>query len=140
MKRRILIALLGTSTILLLALIVAPQTVPAKKEGPPPAAYNPYPPGILPSDLRSEIERVRREVNRIFQQALGEWRALPPPSLTGQPPTLQSTGYQAVQTLGKLMNYDENMSVFKDRACAFCHMPYVAFSGPIPSVNLTMIA
>ncbi len=140
MKRRTLIALLGTSTSLLLALIVAPQTVPAKKEGPPPAAYNPYPPGILPSDLRSEIERVRREVNLIFQQALGEWRALPPPTLTGQPPTLQGTGYLGVQTLGKLMNYDENMSVFKDRACAFCHMPYVAFSGPIPSVNLTMIA
>ena len=140
MKRRALIALLGTSAIVLFALIVAPQTVPAKKEGPPPAAYNPYPPGILPPDLRSEIERVRREVNLIFQQALGEWRALPPPTLTGRPPTLQSTGYQAVQTLGKLMNYDENMSVFKDRACAFCHMPYVAFSGPIPSVNLTMIA
>ena len=140
MKRRALIALLGTSAIVVFALIVAPQTVPAKKEGPPPAAYNPYPPGILPPDLSSENERVRREINRIFQQGLGEWRALPPPTLTGQPPTLQSTGYQAVQTLGKLMNYDETMSVFKDRACAFCHMPYVAFSGPIPSVNLTMIA
>src|SRR5713101_8468017 len=140
MKRRVLIALLGTSAIVVFALIVAPQTVPAKKEGPPPAAYNPYPPGILPSDLRSEIERVRRAVNLIFQQALGQWSTLPPPTLTGQPPTLQGTGYLGVQTLGKLMNYDENMSVLKDRACAFCHMPYVAFSGPIPSVNLTMIA
>jgi cytochrome c peroxidase len=45
-----------------------------------------------------------------------------------------------VQTLGKLMNYDENMSVFKDQACASCHMPYAGFSGPIPSVNLTMVA
>jgi cytochrome c peroxidase len=32
------------------------------------------------------------------------------------------------------------MSPFKDRACAFCHMPYAGFSGPIPSVNLTMVA
>ena len=32
------------------------------------------------------------------------------------------------------------MSPFKNRACAFCHMPYAGFSGPIPSVNLTMIA
>ncbi len=126
MKRRALIALLGTSAVVVLALIVAAQTVPAKKGGPLPAAYNPYPPGILPSDLGSEIERVRREINLIFQQGLGEWRALSPPTLTGQPPTLQGTGYQAVQTLGRLMNYDENMSVFKDRACAFCHMPYVA--------------
>src|SRR5437016_11500811 len=59
---------------------------------------------------------------------------------TGNPPTLQGTGYQAVQILGKLMNFDENMSPFKNRACAFCHMPYAGFSGPIPSVNLTMVA
>jgi len=38
------------------------------------------------------------------------------------------------------MNFDENMSPFRDRACGFCHMPYAGFSGPIPSVNLTMIA
>ena len=102
--------------------------------------YNPYPPGILPIDLGSEIARVRREVRFIFKQALAEWRALPPPNLTGQPPTLQGSGYDMVQTLGKLMNFDENISVFKDQACASCHMPYAGFSGPIPSVNLTMIA
>jgi cytochrome c peroxidase len=53
---------------------------------------------------------------------------------------MQGSGYKYVETLGKLMNFDENMSVFKNRACAFCHMPYSGFSGPIPSVNLTMIA
>src|SRR5437899_8094238 len=47
---------------------------------------------------------------------------------------------RANQLLGKLMNFDENMSPFKNRACGFCHMPYAAFSGPIPSVNLTMVA
>jgi len=109
------------------------------KDGAPPL-YNPYPPGILPPDLVPELERVRREVSFIFQQALAEWRALPPPMLTGQPPTLQGTGYQMVKTLGKLMNFDENISPFKNVACASCHMPYAGFSGPIPSVNLTMIA
>ena len=110
------------------------------REEPPPPFYNPYPFGILPADLDSEIARVRREVRFIFNQALGEMRALPPPTATGQPPTLQGTGYQAVQTLGKLLNFDENMSPFQNRACAFCHMPYAGFSGPIPSVNLTMVA
>src|SRR6266436_6567227 len=110
------------------------------REEPPPPFYNPYPFGILPADLDSEIARVRREVRFIFNQALGEMRALPPPTVTGQPPTLQGTGYQAVQTLGKLLNFDENMSPFQNRACAFCHMPYAGFSGPIPSVNLTMVA
>lgn len=110
----------------------------AKKPAPLPA-YNPYPPGILPSDLDSEIARVRREVQSIFHQTLAEWRALPPPNLKGQPPILQGTGYRAVQILGKLMNFDESMSAQKNVACAFCHMPYAAFSGPIPSVNATII-
>ncbi len=140
MNRRRLIAVLGTSAIVALALIVGPQAVPAKKEPPPPPDYNPYPPGILPADLDSELERVRGEVNFIFQQALAEFRALPPPNLTGQPPKLQDTGFRMVQTLGKLMNYDETISPFKNIACAACHMPYAGFSGPIPSVNLTMIA
>src|SRR2546426_1684639 len=152
MNRRALIALLRTSVIVVLALMVAPQALPAqkggsaqkegqgkKKESPPPD-YNPYPPGILPADLQSELDRVLREIQGIFQQALAQWRALPPPNLTGQPPTLQGSGYDMVQTLGKLMNYDENISVFKNQACASCHMPYAAFSGPIPSVNLTMVA
>jgi cytochrome c peroxidase len=102
--------------------------------------YNPYPPGILPANLASEIARVRREIAFVFNQALRQWRALPPPTLTGQPPTLQGSGYSAVQILGKLLNFDENMSPFRNEACAFCHMPYAGFSGPIPSVNATMVA
>jgi cytochrome c peroxidase len=38
------------------------------------------------------------------------------------------------------MNYDKTISPNENVACASCHMPYVGFSGPIPSVNLTMIA
>jgi cytochrome c peroxidase len=117
---------------------VNPQQAKTQQVVPP--LYDPYPPGILPADLVSEIARVRREINGIFQEALAEWLALPPPNLTGQPPTLQGSGYQMVQVLGKLMNFDENMSPFRNRACAFCHMPYAGFSGPIPSVNLTMVA
>jgi cytochrome c peroxidase len=102
--------------------------------------YNPYPPGILPSDLDSELARVLREVDVLEARAIARWQALPPPTLTGQPPTLQGTGTEAVETLGELMNYDKTMSPRNNEACASCHMPYVGFSGPIPSVNLTMIA
>jgi cytochrome c peroxidase len=105
---------------------------------PPP--YNPYPPGILPADIESELARVLREIDFIEARAIARWRALPPPTLTGQPPTFQNTGTEMVETLGELMNYDKNMSPFRNTACASCHMPYVAFSGPIPSVNLTMVA
>jgi cytochrome c peroxidase len=103
-------------------------------------AYNPYPPGILPSDLQSELLRVRREIQTIEARYFGEWQALTPPTLTGNPPTLTGTGYEAVRILGGLLNFDEHMSPFQNVACAACHMPYAGFSGPIPSVNLTMIA
>ena len=115
----------------------------ARAQTPPP--YNPYPSGILPANLDSEIARVRREVQTIFDRYFAEWQALPPPVLSntqgeGNPPVLQGTGYDAVRILGGLLNFDENMSPFRNEACAFCHMPYAAFSGPIPSVNLTMVA
>src|SRR5258707_11721941 len=110
---------------------------------PPP--YNPYPSGILPANLDSEIARVRREVQTIFGRYFAEWQALTPPVLSntqgeGNPPVLQGTGYDAVRILAGLLNFDENMSPFRNEACAFCHIPYAAFSGPIPSVNLTMVA
>jgi len=113
---------------------------PQEKQVQQPPAYNPYPPGILPSDLPQELERVRGEIQFIENEAIGEWHALGPVAYTGQPPIIKGNGYQAMRVLGKLMNYDENISPFKNTACAACHMPYAGFSGPIPSVNLTMIA
>ena len=103
-------------------------------------AYNPYPSGILPSDLSSEVTRVQREVDLVESRALARWKGLGRPTLIGQPPVLQNTGTEAIETLGELMLYDRNMSPRKNQACASCHMPYAGFSGPIPSVNLTMIA
>jgi cytochrome c peroxidase len=81
-----------------LGILTVSHTMSAQRKKPPPSPpiYNLYPPGILPDDLVSEIERVRREVNGIFEEALAEWKALPSPTLTGNPPILQGTGYQAV--------------------------------------------
>ena len=106
-------------------------------------AYNPYPSGILPANLQSELNRVKREVETIFGRYFAEYQALITaglPTLTGQPPTLFPSGYEATRILGGLLNFDLNMSPFRNVACSSCHMPYAGFSGPIPSVNLTMIA
>src|SRR5258706_3912327 len=142
MNRRRLIALTTVTVTVVLALLLSFPTVPISAQNPlpMPAAYNPYPPGILPADINTEIARVEREVANIEAEALGELRALTPPTLTGQPPTLAFTGQRANVLLGKVLNFDLNMSPFQNRACGFCHMPYAGFSGPIPSVNLTMIA
>jgi len=110
--------------------------------------YNPYPPlpgsvppTVLPPDLQSELFRVRREVETVYDRYFAEWQALTPtPTYSGNPPILVPNGYQAQRILGGLLNFDENISPFQNIACASCHMPYAAFSGPIPSVNLTMVA
>ncbi len=102
--------------------------------------YNPYPPGILPSDLSSEIARVQLEVDLIEGRALARWKGLSHPILAGQPPILQNAGTETIETLGELMLYDKKISPGENEACASCHMPYAGFSGPIPSVNLTMVA
>jgi cytochrome c peroxidase len=105
--------------------------------------YNPYPSGILPANLQSELDRVKREVETIEGRYFAEYQALISaglPTPTGLPPTLFPSGYDANRILGGLLNFDLNMSPFRNVACSSCHMPYAGFSGPIPSVNLTMIA
>ena len=145
-ERGLWIAVLILSTVAIVLLLVGTRPILAqgqaqhadKENGA--SSYNPYPPGILPSNLSSEVARVLREVDVIESRALARWHGLEPPTLAGQPPILQNTGTEAIETLGELMLYDKNISPDRNEACASCHMPYAGFSGPIPSVNLTMIA
>src|SRR6266702_1224796 len=106
MKR---VTLISTLVICAAVVLLLPSgSIVAQNSSP----YNPYPPGILPPDLDSEIARVRREVASIENEALAQWRALTPPTLTGQPPTLANTGMRANQLLGKIMKFDEHISPF----------------------------
>jgi cytochrome c peroxidase len=103
-----------------------------KKPPPPPSpVYNPYPAGFLPADLQKEIDRVNAETDSIFAATLAEWKSLPINS---------GTAMRQVQLLGKLELFDKNLSVKKNQACVFCHMPYTGFSGPISSLNATTVA
>ncbi len=91
----------------LLALCVSPtlrKVAAQDATAPATPVYNPYPPGILPPDLNSEILRVLREVDFIESRAITRWHNLKPPVVTGQPPVLQNTGTEAIETLGELMN------------------------------------
>jgi cytochrome c peroxidase len=86
---------------------------------------------LLPSGAQQEILRVEREVDQIEQQAVAEWRGLPITPLTrmGQ-----------VRVLGKLLLFDKNLSVNRNQACSFCHMPDTDFTGPISLLNATTVA
>jgi len=147
MKRMRLIPLSAICAILVATLFVSPRPISAKKPIATPSAsiYNPYPSGILPPDLDSETARVLREIDVIEGRAIQRWQALPLPTRFGvrpgpNPPVLKDTGTESIETLGELMLFDKNMSPGRNEACTSCHMPYAGWSGPIPSVNLTMIA
>jgi cytochrome c peroxidase len=140
---RVRLAIVSVVVLCVIALCMSVGGRQVSAQSAAPAAepvYNPYPPGILPSDLNSELARVLREVDSVEAEAIKQWHALKPPVATGQPPIFQNTGVASVEILGKLMNYDRTISPNENKACASCHMPYAGFSGPIPSVNLTMIA
>jgi cytochrome c peroxidase len=138
MKQTRLLMVIAVACVTIAAGMVVSTHIVRGQSSPP--VYNPYPPGILPPDINSEEARVQREITGIFNNYLAQWHASTPPVVAGNPPILQNTGYDAQRILGGLLQYDLTMSPFENTACASCHMPYAAFSGPIPSVNLTMIA
>jgi hypothetical protein len=57
-----------------------------------PPIYFPYPNGIIPRDICTEIQRVRREVKVVFDRYLAQSNALTKPTLMSNPPILQGTG------------------------------------------------
>jgi len=86
------------STVCLIALGYA--VITNGQQNSSPAVYNPYPPGILPPDLDSEIARVLREVDVIEDRAIERWRSLPPPTRLDMrpgpnPPVLKGTGTES---------------------------------------------
>jgi cytochrome c peroxidase len=47
---------------------------------------------------------------------------------------------EQVTLLGKLILFDENFSVNRNEACAFCHMPETGFTGPVSALNATTVS
>src|ERR1700724_407716 len=72
-----------------------------------------------------EIAQVEAEIDRIEAQAV-ERLATPP-----------DNQIQQIELLGKSMLYDKNLSVNRNEACAFCHMPETGFTGPASELNRT---
>jgi cytochrome c peroxidase len=82
----------------------------------------------LSPSVEREIDRVVTEIDRIEARALAQLsNGLPAP-----------TGRTVL--LGKLLLYDKQLSVDRNEACAFCHMPETGFTGPISELNTTTVA
>src|SRR6266403_3128090 len=79
----------------------------------------------LSPQVLQEIAKVEAEIDRIEAQAI-ERLAAPP-----------DNQIQQIELLGKLMLYDKDLSVYRNEACAFCHMPETGFTGPVSELNRT---
>jgi cytochrome c peroxidase len=72
-----------------------------------------------------EIAEVESEIDRIEAATLERF-ATPPDNQV-----------QQIELLGKAMLYDKQLSVNRNEACAFCHMPSTGFTGPVSELNRT---
>jgi cytochrome c peroxidase len=66
MKQKQLAVIAGVSVTLAIGTVFRTHIVHGQSQ-PPTTIYNPYPTGILPSDIVSELARVEREVDFIEQ-------------------------------------------------------------------------
>jgi cytochrome c peroxidase len=80
---------------------------------------------LSPAALK-EISEVDAEIDRIEAQTVERLTALP------------DNEVQQVELLGKAMLYDKQLSVNRNEACAFCHMPETGFTGPVSELNRTI--
>src|ERR1700675_2063530 len=79
----------------------------------------------LSPQVLQEIAEVEAEIDLTEAQAI-ERLAAPP-----------NNQIQQIELLGKLMLYDRDLSVNRNEACAFCHMPEMVFTCPVSELNKT---
>jgi cytochrome c peroxidase len=82
----------------------------------------------IPAAARKEIQAVEQEINRIEAESLNK----------AQSATLDRS--QQITLLGKLIFYDQQLSVNRNQSCSFCHMPETGFTGPVSALNQTTVA
>jgi cytochrome c peroxidase len=80
-----------------------------------------------PPALQAQIAQVETQVDRTEASALAQLGKTTP----GSP-------LRAV-VLGKVLFFDKNLSVNRNTACAFCHMPQTGFQGAIEIINKTTV-
>jgi cytochrome c peroxidase len=81
-----------------------------------------------PPTLVQEIAEIEAQIDAIEAEAIAGIVSL----LAGSP--------QRLPALGKVLFFDKELSVNRNEACAFCHMPQTGFQGAIESLNLEGVA
>jgi cytochrome c peroxidase len=89
------------------------------------AVWAQQPSATLSPTALKEIAEVEAEIDRIEADTLNRLAAPP------------NNEVQQIELLGKAMLYDKQLSVNRNEACAFCHMPEMGFTGPVSELNRT---
>jgi len=84
-----------------------------------------------PADLAKELKRVEADIDKIFADTLAALPSIPSDA---------GNRMKRMQTLGKLLLFDKQLSVNRNQACTSCHMPETDFTGPISMLNQTTVA
>jgi len=82
----------------------------------------------IPAAARNEIKSLELEIDRIEADALNNARSA----------TLDE--FQQITVLGKVIFYDQQLSVKRNESCSFRHMPETGFTGPISALNQTTVS
>jgi cytochrome c peroxidase len=80
-----------------------------------------------PPTLKTEIAQVEADVDAHERAALSQASSVYPGNA------------EAVVAVGKVLFYDKNLSVNRNTACAFCHIPETGFQGGIELINRTTV-
>src|ERR1700692_3450821 len=72
-----------------------------------------------------EIAQVEAEIDRVEAETIERLAKAP------------DNQVQQVELLGKLILFDKQLSVYRNEACMFCHMPETGFTGPVSELNRT---
>lgn len=81
-----------------------------------------------PRTLAKEIAEIEAQIDAIEEATIAGIPSL----LSGAP--------QRLPVLGKLLFFDKELSVNRNEACAFCHMPQTGYQGAIESLNRGEVA
>src|SRR5258706_4084722 len=81
-----------------------------------------------PYNATDEIREVESRIDRTEAETLAQMK------------NGSGDQFRKIELLGKLLSSDRELSVNRNEACAFCHMPETGFTGPVSSLNGSTVA
>jgi cytochrome c peroxidase len=118
-SRLALLSCIGLLLMLAMGLAIPAVTKEAPSQAPPQVHLSPR--------AQEEIRQLEAHIDDTEAAAFADLNASPDHA-------------RRVALLGKLLLFDKNLSVNRNEACAFCHMPETGFGAPVSELNMTTVS